>query len=89
MPDRIIETARFVSKAGCRSLRFFIYRAIGIDPQLEEIITDNNPAYFEFRRRVEDVMPGFCVWPAAVETKAAKKRCPQLCSALIAICRGR
>jgi len=95
MPNQLLETARFVRDAGCLSLRFWIYRPIGIDPQPEEIIADTHPAYIEFRRRMEDALPGFCVWPVAVKTKPVKKLCPQLwqrvgCDALgtMAICCG-
>ncbi len=95
MTDNLLETGRFVRDAGCLSLRFWMYRPIGIDPQPEEIIADTHPAYIEFRRRMEDALPGFCVWPASVKTKAVKKLCPQLwqrvgCDALgtMAICCG-
>lgn len=77
-PDKLFETARFVHDLGCLSLRFFLYRPMGIKPQLEEIITDTHPAYLEFRKRLEDALPGFCFWPAALQTKTVKKLCPQL-----------
>lgn len=77
-PDKLLEIARFVHDAGCLSLRFFMYRPIGLTPQPEEIITDTHPAYTEFRQRMEDVLPGFCVWPAAIKVETVKKRCSQL-----------
>jgi len=51
---------------------------MGVNPQPEEIIKDTNPAYIEFRRRMEDALPGFCSWPPPVKTEGVKKRCPQL-----------
>jgi hypothetical protein len=77
-PDKVLEMARFVRNVGCLSLRFFMYRPIGVDPQPEEIIADTHPAYLEFRKRIEDALPGFCFWPAAVKAAVVKKRCPQL-----------
>lgn len=74
----LLETARFIRDAGCRSLRFWIYRPMGINPQPEEIISDTLPAYIEFRRRIEDALPDFCLWPATLQTGRVEKRCPQL-----------
>jgi MoaA/NifB/PqqE/SkfB family radical SAM enzyme len=77
-PDKIIEIARFVRDAGCLSLRFFMYRPMGDNPQPEEILVDTDPAYLEFRRRMDDVLPNFCIWPPTVKKEAMKKLCPQL-----------
>ncbi len=78
LPEHILEAARFLRDAGCLSLRFFMYRLVGIDPQPEEVIADTNPAYLEFRSQIEDALPGFCLWPAAVKTERVQKSCPQL-----------
>jgi hypothetical protein len=77
-PEGILETARFARAAGCRSLRFWLYRPIGVDPKPEEIIDDALPAYLEFRRRMEEALPGFCLWPAAIRKGGFEKLCPQL-----------
>lgn len=77
-PDRLLEMARFVRDAGCLSLRFWMYRPMGLNPQPAEIINETHPAYLEFRRRIEDALPGFCLWPPTVKTEAVKKLCPQL-----------
>jgi uncharacterized Fe-S cluster-containing radical SAM superfamily protein len=77
-PEGLLESARLIHDTGCRSLRLWIYRPMGVDPDPEEIITDTNPAYREFRRRMEEALPGFCVWPAVVRTSGARKLCPQL-----------
>lgn len=77
-PNKILEIARFIHDAGCISLRFFMYRPMGITPQPQEIIADTHPAYLELRRCMEDTLPGFCLWPPAVKTKAVRKLCPQL-----------
>ena len=77
-PEKLLEMARFVHDQGCLSLRFWMYRPMGENPKPEEIIVDTHPAYLEFRRRMEDVLPGFCIWPSAVDTKVVKKVCPQL-----------
>lgn len=77
-PDKLLEAARFLHDAGCRSLRFWIYRPTGTNPKPEEIIGETLPAYIKFRRRMEKVLPGFCLWPAAIQTGRMKKLCPQL-----------
>ena len=77
-PDKIIETARFIRDSGCRSLRLFMYRPMGINPQPAEVIDDAPPAYLEFRQKMESVLPGFCLWPAAIQAAPYKKRCAQL-----------
>ncbi|MBI4650515.1 radical SAM protein [Candidatus Desantisbacteria bacterium] len=76
--EELIKIARFIHDAGCRSLRFWLYRPMGIDPQPKEIISDNLPSYIEFRRRMEEVLPNFCLWPVTIQTGKVKKLCPQL-----------
>lgn len=76
--EKLAETARFIRDCGCRSLRFWMYRPMGTNPDLGEVVTAADPAYLEFRRRIESLMPGFCLWPAAVDTAAAERRCRQL-----------
>jgi uncharacterized Fe-S cluster-containing radical SAM superfamily protein len=76
--DELLRAARFVRDVGCRSLRFWIYRPMGLDPRPEEIIDDALPAYLEFRRRVDDTLPGFCLWPTALQKGTFRKLCPQL-----------
>ena len=93
--DGLLATARFIREAGCRSLRFWLYRPMGVDPRPEEIIDDTVPAYIEFHRRMEDSLPGFCLWPTPVRSGGFKKLCPQLwqrvscdASGNVAICCG-
>lgn len=76
--QKLVETVRFVYNAGCRSLRFWIYRPMGANPLPEEIISDDFPAFIEFRRRVNEMFPNFCLWPTTVKTEKVKKLCPQL-----------
>ena len=76
--NELLEAARFVRETGCRSLRFWLYRPIGVDPKPQEIIDDALPAYREFRRRMEEALPGFCLWPATILTGGFEKLCPQL-----------
>jgi len=93
--DELLRTAQFIHDAGCRSLRFWIYRPVGVDPRPEEVIDDALPAYAELRRRIDGALPGFCLWPAVVQKGRLSKLCPQLwqritCDALgnMAICCG-
>lgn len=76
--DKLLEMANFVHDAGCLSLRFWMYRPMGLHPQPKEVIDSTNPTYIKFRRRMEDALPGFCVWPTTVMVKKARKHCPQL-----------
>ena len=76
--DKLLGSACFIRDAGCLSLRFWIYRPMGINPMPEEIINDNFPAYNKFRQRVDKALPGFCLWPAAIQKGKVKKLCPQL-----------
>ena len=73
--DKLLEKARFIHDAGCLSLRVWIYRPMGIEPKAEETIDNTLPAYIEFQRRMEESLPGFCVWPTTVQAKNVKKRC--------------
>jgi hypothetical protein len=76
--DELLERARAVHRAGCRSLRLYVYRPMGADPKPEEIVDESLPAYVEFRKRMEAALPSFCLWPAATRKGAVVKRCPQL-----------
>jgi hypothetical protein len=78
--EEIFARALAVQGAGCRSLRFYIYRPMGAVPNPGEIIDEDLPAYVEFRKRAEAALPGFCLWPAAIGKmqKGNLKRCPQL-----------
>jgi uncharacterized Fe-S cluster-containing radical SAM superfamily protein len=87
-PDKLLDTVRFIHDAGCRSIRFWIYRAVGLNPQPEEVISDTNSAYIDFRRRTEDAFAGFCLWPAVVQSQSVKKRCPQLWQRINCDCAG-
>jgi MoaA/NifB/PqqE/SkfB family radical SAM enzyme len=81
--DELCATARFLREAGCRSLRFWMYRPVGLDPKPEELIRDTLPAYAELRRRIDAAVPGFCLWPTAIQAGPSKKRCPQLWQRII------
>jgi MoaA/NifB/PqqE/SkfB family radical SAM enzyme len=76
--DDLRATARFLRDAGCRSLRFWMYRPMGADPKPVQLIHDTLPAYVEFRRRMDEDLPGFILWPAGLQEGGASKRCPQL-----------
>jgi uncharacterized Fe-S cluster-containing radical SAM superfamily protein len=76
-PSSLLEMARSVQQAGCCSLRFYVYRPIGLKPKPEEIIDDVLPAYVAFRKQLDQALPGFCLWPAAPRP-GLQKRCPQL-----------
>ena len=77
-PDELLRTACFLRAAGCLSLRFWMYRPLGADSRVHEIIDDALPAYLEFRRTMDQALPGFCLWPAAIQKAPFQKRCPQV-----------
>ena len=77
-PEKVLDTIRFVKAAGCLSLRFFMYRLGGMNPQPDQIIRDGDPAYIAFRRRVDEAFPGYCLWPPAVPSAHPQKLCAQL-----------
>ena len=72
--DKLLKKARFIRDAGCRSLNIMIYRPMGINPKPEEIISENLPSYIKFKRKMEEELPGFCNWPAAIQTENVKKK---------------
>ncbi|HOW58283.1 MAG TPA: radical SAM protein [Candidatus Omnitrophota bacterium] len=76
--DEILRAAKFFREAGCRSLRFWIYRPMGTDPKPDEIVYDTSQAYMEFQQRIEKELPGFCYWPVAKQGVKIQKRCPRL-----------
>ena len=74
----LVERAVFIRDSGALSLRIFMYRPMGMAPQLDELIEDDDLLYLEFRRRMEAAVPGFCVWPPASRPHDVEKRCAQL-----------
>jgi MoaA/NifB/PqqE/SkfB family radical SAM enzyme len=64
--EKVLDLARFVRETGCLSLRFWMYRPMGVDPRAEEVIRDDSAAYLDFKRRMERALPHFCLWPAVV-----------------------
>ena len=74
-PDELLATVRRVRDAGCRSLRFWIYRPMGTVPKPAEVIDDALPAYVEFKQRMQVELADFCVWPAALQKAPVAKRC--------------
>ena len=76
--DKILKKVTLMRDAGCRSLNVMIYRPQGLNPNPKEIITDTLPTYIEFKKKMETHLPGFCNWPAAIQTGKVKKRCPQV-----------
>lgn len=76
--DKLLDAVRFVHDAGCLSLRFWMYRPMGLNPKPEEVISGVHPAYVDFRRKVNNMLPGFCIWPAVVRTESVRKLCAQL-----------
>lgn len=77
-PEKIIEIVRFAYKSKCKSLRFFMYRPMGLDPNLEEIISENDPAYLNLKSKIDSEFEGFVSWPAVFKPNPSSKLCPQL-----------
>ena len=69
--DEMIEKARWFRDSGCLSLRLWGYRPPVANYKLEEIIDDTNKSYQDFRLRMEDALPGFCIWPETLQTGRA------------------
>lgn len=76
--DKLIETVKFVHDAGCKSLRFLMYRPMGVNPRPEEEITENMPSYLRFKKQINDTITGFCLWSVPKQIGNIKKSCPQL-----------
>jgi MoaA/NifB/PqqE/SkfB family radical SAM enzyme len=87
--DKIYEATRFFHDSGCVSLRFWLYRPMDSNPDLEEIIDDTNTEYMELRRRIESAFPGFCLWPSCVQSNNVEKRCVQLWQRISCDIKGR
>lgn len=86
--SKVLECARFIRDAGCRSLRFFLYRPMGVTPQPDQVVSETLPAYVDLRRRVNAALPGFCVWPQAIQAFPQKKLCAQLWQRVACDARG-
>ena len=50
-PEKLLQAVRFIRSEGCLSLRFWMYRPLGVNPKTSEVILEGDPVYVDFRRQ--------------------------------------
>lgn len=77
--DEIINTAKFVRDAGCSNLRFYIYRPMDFDPNMDDVVYEDNYDFMKFKIKLNELFPGFVLWPSLFEKNNIKNQtCGQL-----------
>ena len=77
--DEIINLARFVHDAGCSSLRFYIYRPMDFNPNINDVVYENDPDYSQLKSKLNSLFPGFVFWPILIDNTDMKQQtCAQL-----------
>ena len=75
----IIDLAQFVYDAGCRSLRFFIYRPMDFNPNMDDVVYENDPDYIQLKSKLNAMFPKFIFWPKLLNREEMKDQtCSQL-----------
>lgn len=74
----LYELVKFAKESGCKSLRFFLYRPMGLNPDNDEIIYEDNSFYHEFKSNIEKKYPNFVLWPNLAKVNIKEKKCVQL-----------
>ena len=74
----IYNVVDFAKRSGCKSLRFFLYRPMGLDPNANDVFYAGDKDYEEFKSEIEKRYPNFVLWPSLEEIDPNNKRCAQL-----------
>ena len=67
----------FAVGSGCKSLRFWMYRPLGIDKKSDEVIMGDSSAYKEFKAEIIEKYGKFILWPQVVVSDIQEKKCTQ------------
>ena len=77
-PEEILDIVAFAQESRSKSLRFWMYRPMGINADLREIVTEDLSAYRAFHRNASARFKKFIFWPKGISTGPRRKRCRQL-----------
>ena len=77
-PEEIFDIVSFAQNAHCKSMRFWMYRPMGVNANPGEVVTDDLPAYQSFRSDATSRFKGFIFWPQSISMTNRRKRCRQL-----------
>ena len=76
-PEEIDDIVDFARQARCKSMRFWMYRPMGVNADTKEIVTDDLPAYQSFYRSASARFKKFIFWPKGISMGVRRKRCRQ------------
>jgi len=74
----IFDIIDFAAASGCKSLRFWMYRPLGMDKKTDEVIMGDSSVYKEFKAEVIGKYGKFILWPQVTVSNSQEKKCTQL-----------
>lgn len=74
--EEIYNTIEFARKAKSKSLRLWMYRPMGLNADVNEVVTDDLPEYKKFYNVVKQKFGDFVIFPSVLQ-KSEKKLCRQ------------
>ena len=75
--EKIYEIVKFAKDSGCLSLRFFMYRPMGLEPNIGQITSEDDHDYKELKNNLSREYGKFIAWPSLVKQNLSKKLCSQ------------
>lgn len=75
--EKIYEIVEFAKDSGCLSLRFFMYRPMGLEPNIGEITSEEDEDYKILKTNIDAKFGKFVIWPSLIKQNLKKKLCSQ------------
>jgi MoaA/NifB/PqqE/SkfB family radical SAM enzyme len=79
--QEIMEIVEMTKSSGCKSMRFWMFRPLGKNPDLSEVVTNDLPAYNSFFLRLQNKYKNYILWPSVFNTSKEEeidhKKCLQ------------
>jgi len=72
-PQEIMEIVDMTKSSGCKSMRFWMFRPLGKNPDFNEVVTGDFPAYNSFFLQMQDKFKNHVLWPTVVNISKSEK----------------
>jgi MoaA/NifB/PqqE/SkfB family radical SAM enzyme len=66
--QEILEVIEMSRSSGCKSHRFWMFRPQGKNPNFNELVTEDLPAYRSLKLQVENNYKNYVLWPAVISS---------------------
>ena len=80
-PEEILQIVEMTKRSGCKSLRFWMFRPLGKNPDFNEVVTNELYAYKIFSSEIKNKFKDYVLLPSMTsvsERQIREKKCRQL-----------